>query len=157
MPLYKYVIEEHNGEQEYRQEMYIIAPNTETVASIAAKVALEWYGDDGKEDGDGWKIGYGGPWWIFDAKSIEEVHELVVLDVEKKVDVHIPLVLPPADLVVQEYLKVDGCHCPKCKSYNIEGEFAEIDSGEAWQHIVCNDCGAEWNDIYKLVGMELEG
>ena len=156
MPLYKYVIEEHNGEQEYRHEQYMIAPDAEIVRQNAVEEASGWYDDAEPNCANGWEIEGGAIAWIFDTRSVEEVHELVVFDLEKRVDVHIPLVLLPADPVVQEYLKEDGNRCPKCKSYDVEGGHVEMDSGGAWQNIHCSDCGARWIDIYHLVGFELE-
>lgn len=43
--------------------------------------------------------------------------------------------------------------CPKCRSYNLDGSFVEIDmDGEgqvAWQRVTCDDCGFEYVDVYR--------
>lgn len=46
--------------------------------------------------------------------------------------------------------------CPFCGSEDVEGDFVETDSSEAWQPVTCNNCGKGWNDLYKLVGFEEE-
>jgi hypothetical protein len=56
----------------------------------------------------------------------------------------------------EEYVK-DGyskCPSPDCGSEIIDGGFVEVDSGHCHQNCVCNDCGREWTDIYKLVAIE---
>jgi hypothetical protein len=53
------------------------------------------------------------------------------------------------------YLKNGYSKCPSCKGDNIGGGFIEVDSGHCWQPCSCNDCGLTWNDIYKLVDMEV--
>ena len=55
----------------------------------------------------------------------------------------------------KDYIKKSGVCCPACGSDEIEGGFVEIDSGHAWQPVGCNECDAEWNDIYNLVDVEL--
>ena len=42
--------------------------------------------------------------------------------------------------------------CPCCDSSSIEGGHVEVECSSAWQQITCNDCGATWNDIFKLTG-----
>lgn len=45
--------------------------------------------------------------------------------------------------------------CPRCHSEDIVGDSVTIDDGGAWQEVGCNECGAEWHDIYKLVDIEM--
>ncbi len=192
MPLYKYVIEERNGEQEYSHDIYIVAPNLEEAEKFALRDLKDWY--YGAEPSDyfpgGYEIESGAIIWELGA--IDEVSKIRVFDIEKNETVYASLVLPvtpgsvvqlpvpwviePAlpvddgftpdvqgyledtglpDPMVQEYLKAGGTRCPKCKSDDVDGGFVDVDSGGAWQHIVCNNCGAEWNDIYKLVDVEV--
>ena len=54
-----------------------------------------------------------------------------------------------------EYIKNKGIKCPICGSKHLEGGHIEVDAGGAWQEIGCNACNAEWNDIYKLVDVEI--
>jgi len=56
----------------------------------------------------------------------------------------------------KEYIASDQSICPYCKSDDIEGGFVEIDTSGAWQPVSCNECMREWNDIYKLVDMEVK-
>jgi len=49
------------------------------------------------------------------------------------------------------YIEGKSCHCPFCKSEDIEGGHMEVDGTGAWQEVECNSCGATWQDVYKLV------
>ena len=40
--------------------------------------------------------------------------------------------------------------CPVCGSEDITGSFVEIDDDVATQEVSCNECDAEWTDLYKL-------
>lgn len=40
--------------------------------------------------------------------------------------------------------------CPFCQSSSITGESFEVESGQAWQEVECQDCGMRWHDIYRL-------
>lgn len=52
----------------------------------------------------------------------------------------------------EKYLKSPG-HCPHCGSTDISGGPLEAD-GDVWQVITCENCNAEWTDVYKLVAVE---
>lgn len=52
----------------------------------------------------------------------------------------------------EEYVAGGGCHCPACGSLDIEGGEVNIHAGYATQEVTCDDCCAEWDDQYKLVG-----
>jgi DNA-directed RNA polymerase subunit RPC12/RpoP len=50
----------------------------------------------------------------------------------------------------------NGNACPKCGSTNISSiDFVQADGMSAWQDIACRDCGAEWQDLYTLTGIDL--
>lgn len=51
-----------------------------------------------------------------------------------------------------EYVEAMGTLCLFCGSEQIEGGPVEIDDGRAWQHMKCNDCDSEWDDLYDLSG-----
>jgi hypothetical protein len=51
-----------------------------------------------------------------------------------------------------EYLAHDGLVCPLCGSQHTTGEDIEVDGWEALGDVSCDDCGACWQDIYRLVG-----
>ncbi len=53
----------------------------------------------------------------------------------------------------KKYIAEGGSNCLNCGSGDITGGFVEIDCHEAWQPITCNECGASWNDIYRMVGV----
>ena len=53
-----------------------------------------------------------------------------------------------------KYLKGGGCQCPYCGSENIKGRPFETDSALAWQPVVCLSCNKEWDDVYKLIGID---
>ena len=48
------------------------------------------------------------------------------------------------------YVGNGGDCCPHCQSNDLDGTGVHIDSGTAWQNISCNECNAEWQDIYSL-------
>lgn len=52
----------------------------------------------------------------------------------------------------QEYLQKGGGICPECRSDQIEGGAIDVDGPTASQSVGCNDCGAEWKDVYHLAG-----
>lgn len=52
----------------------------------------------------------------------------------------------------EAYVACKGTHCPSCGSDDLLGAEVTIDCGEATQDIICNECGAEWTDVYKLTG-----
>jgi formate dehydrogenase maturation protein FdhE len=45
--------------------------------------------------------------------------------------------------------------CPVCGDTDIEGDMFQVDSGSAWQQVSCTKCHSRWNDLYKLVDVEL--
>ncbi len=53
----------------------------------------------------------------------------------------------------KEYLNSSHL-CPACGKGNVEGGPVEIDEGTALQEVSCIDCGADWNDHYKLISFE---
>lgn len=53
-----------------------------------------------------------------------------------------------------KYLKHRGVKCPNCGSPDITGESIEVDAGGATQEISCNECPAQWQDVYTLTGVE---
>jgi hypothetical protein len=56
------------------------------------------------------------------------------------------------------YLKRGGNCCPSCGGGNISGGRMEVDGSSSSQKITCEDCGAEWADMYGLKGYDvLEG
>jgi transposase-like protein len=59
-----------------------------------------------------------------------------------------PINTEPA--TIAQHVKDHGAHCPFCSSDEIEGDGVEIDGGDAYQDVTCNDCGAEWSDRYQL-------
>lgn len=53
-----------------------------------------------------------------------------------------------------QYAAKGGCVCPVCGADDISGESVEIDAGYAYQEVGCDNCGASWTDVYKLVGYD---
>lgn len=54
-----------------------------------------------------------------------------------------------------EYVLQGGFVCPYCGSKAVEAECAPVvETREAWQDVVCCDCGKTWRDKYDLVGYE---
>ncbi len=57
-----------------------------------------------------------------------------------------------SDLV---YVADGGLKCPYCGGTHVEAECAPVvEIREAWQDVVCTDCGRVWRDRYDLVGYE---
>ena len=55
MKLFKTIIEEHNGEQEYSHDILILAATQASAEKKADKIARSWFDDnDKKKDGDGY-------------------------------------------------------------------------------------------------------
>ena len=57
----------------------------------------------------------------------------------------------------KNYLKGKGTRCPFCDSDELRGcgDIGYKDSAILEQHIKCQACGSEWNDQYKLIGLNV--
>lgn len=53
-----------------------------------------------------------------------------------------------------EYVRLGMSRCVYCNSSDIEGGDAEVDGGDAYVPVHCNNCNAQWNDVYKFQGIE---
>jgi len=53
-----------------------------------------------------------------------------------------------------QYVKDGGGRCPVCKSKNIISDCFDMDGSQVWSRVDCNDCGANWKDVYKLTGYD---
>jgi hypothetical protein len=56
----------------------------------------------------------------------------------------------------ETYIKSGGNHCPMCESADITGGYVTTESLEAWQSVWCNECGAEWLDVFKFSHVQME-
>lgn len=54
----------------------------------------------------------------------------------------------------KEYLEHGGQHCPACKSSNVKSGQMEVDGASAYAEVECGKCGATWQDIYRLSGID---
>jgi hypothetical protein len=54
----------------------------------------------------------------------------------------------------EEYVAVNGCHCPVCRSREIEGGETDMGGSHATQECSCNACESAWVDVYKLIGYD---
>ena len=54
----------------------------------------------------------------------------------------------------KEYIKAGGSFCINCGSGNMSAGRVESEGREAWQPVQCYDCGSEWNDIFRLIGVD---
>lgn len=51
------------------------------------------------------------------------------------------------------YLESGGVKCPYCGSEDITAGEYRADGSLIWQDVLCNDCGSEWTDEYRLQGV----
>jgi len=54
----------------------------------------------------------------------------------------------------EEYIN-SSSHCPFCGSTEINAGHMEVDGKDAWCKVECDNCGAQWQDNYKLTGYEV--
>ncbi len=59
--------------------------------------------------------------------------------------------------IKQNYLANNGLECPGCQSSNFEGYGFELSQGVVTQKCFCTDCLLEWEEVYKLSDVILEG
>jgi len=52
-----------------------------------------------------------------------------------------------------QYVKDGGLRCPFCGGDNVGGDSVDVQAGRAAQEVGCDDCGAEWCDVYTLTGI----
>ena len=57
--------------------------------------------------------------------------------------------------ILKKYLNNKGLLCPFCESPNITTGIPSTDTMAAWAVMSCNQCHAEWNDVYNLTHMEV--
>lgn len=55
----------------------------------------------------------------------------------------------------KEYVAKCGNECPFCGGSEIQSSSPEFDGSSCWREAQCDSCGAEWQDIYELVGYEV--
>ena len=53
-----------------------------------------------------------------------------------------------------EYVRLGMSRCVYCNGSDIEGGDAEVDGGDAYVPVHCNNCNSQWNDVYKFQGIE---
>ena len=53
-----------------------------------------------------------------------------------------------------EYVANGGLACPVCGDRGITGGEWNAAAAAAWQEVSCETCGSEWNDCYRLVGID---
>lgn len=51
----------------------------------------------------------------------------------------------------EKYLRNPN-QCPACQGKDISAGELNADGNETWQEITCENCGATWNDCFKLYG-----
>ena len=54
----------------------------------------------------------------------------------------------------KEYVASGGGECPGCGSNKITAGNMEMDGTQAYTQVVCNECDATWQDIYRLVSID---
>jgi hypothetical protein len=51
-----------------------------------------------------------------------------------------------------EYAKGEENTCPRCGSDEVTGSEVDVEGERCFQHVYCNSCEAQWDDVYKLTG-----
>ncbi len=59
------------------------------------------------------------------------------------------------ETIEKKYLRKNGLVCPFCESSAINAASPSADTMQAWAQVSCDQCDAEWNDLYTLVGIEV--
>jgi len=57
----------------------------------------------------------------------------------------------------KRYVDNQGLKCPYCGSVDLACDNLDADGGYAHQDIECNGCGREWQDVYRLVDVNVDG
>ena len=80
------------------------------------------------------------------------------MDVRSVVEPNLPSAERPEMTPTQArtYLLNGGTTCPFCDSPAIEGTELTVDEGVCTQGISCTECGRQWTDVYRLVGVANE-
>jgi hypothetical protein len=55
---------------------------------------------------------------------------------------------------INEYINHGGNKCPFCGAWNITAGDSTFEAAEAWQDVHCEECGKDWVDVFKMVGVE---
>jgi len=54
----------------------------------------------------------------------------------------------------ERYIESGGSICPHCGSKNITGDSVNFEGSEISQAVYCEDCEADWTDVFKLAYIE---
>jgi hypothetical protein len=57
--------------------------------------------------------------------------------------------------MVRDYVNAQGAHFPYCCSPEIEAGKVEADAASAWSRVTCNDCGRQWQDVFRLGAIDI--
>jgi len=47
-------------------------------------------------------------------------------------------------------------NCPQCNSDKIQCDDQVFECGEAWQQLICQECGQIWYEVYRFNHCEVE-
>ena len=53
-----------------------------------------------------------------------------------------------------EIYQKDTGRCPFCGDNTVEAGKHDFEQLEAWQHIECSECGTEFIEVFRMVGIE---
>ena len=57
---------------------------------------------------------------------------------------------------VENYIDDSGVYCLHCGSDDLNAHNYEGDCGIITQYIECGNCGKDWTDVYRLIGVKEE-
>ena len=55
----------------------------------------------------------------------------------------------------KHYVEHQGTTCPYCGSTDLEVGTFQADGGYAWQDVTCSGCARSWEDVYRLVEVDV--
>lgn len=120
------------------QEKRIMTSESEWICDECGYVAYYGYEDIAE---------IGAPVCPHDGTHMSFVKEYIVLPVDEG--------SAPLTHEQLQWYDTNGGACPFCQSQNVDFDDLEF-GGPVYQKAHCQDCGAEWSDIYEQVGLKVD-
>lgn len=82
-----------------------------------------------------------------------EITPALALSLARQLDSTARQVMADTGDTEAKYLVEDGVFCPKCGSLSITTAPIKSQTGGAAGDVSCCECGADWLDVYELIGL----